>query len=169
MGTEEQELEGLKDLDVDLDDEVVEFTDVKVPEEEHPVYGLKPSAGPWVVSLRIAIVGAVLAILVFALPEFRSFRLTNDLVLNAGYVFMPVPIFALIWGLFSISHTEHRKNWRSGLGAMLLAIFSVALFAYTATTDNVVQSGAVVGSDSDRTLEMTEEELEAWRVEKLLR
>jgi hypothetical protein len=150
-------------------EEFPDLTDLTDSEEEHPVYGPKPSAGPWMMSLRMAVVGAVLAIMVFALPEFRTFRLRDDLVLHTGYVFMVIPILSLIWGVFSISHPEHRRNWKPAVGAILLAAFSAAVLAYTATTENTVQSDPAAVPESERTLEMTEEELKVWREQRMRR
>jgi hypothetical protein len=136
-------------------------------QDEPDVFELKVTAPAKRMCLYTAGASAVMAFMLITFPEFREVRITDATVLVTGYFLLPIPIMAFIWAGIYIGQKENKGKPQPAITSILLSAVSAGFLIYATILGPGLDNSDA--SASDRTLEMTGEELEAWRKSKLSR
>ncbi len=137
-------------------------------EKEIKVYGVKMPTPPWKVSLYTGIVGLLLMAVIFVLPEMRRVATPWDPSYPTAHILLIFPIFALAWAAIGLIGAQFREDRSRAWRGLVLALLTFALGYAVIATDPARDAEEGLG-DTDERLEMTEEELREWRIEKLNR
>ncbi len=149
------------------DDEAAASTS-EAEEDEIKAYGGKKPTPPWKVSLYTGIVGLLLMAVIFVLPELRRIATPWDPSYPTAYILLVFPVLALVWAAIGLLGAQFRDERSLAWRGLFLALLTLALgYAVIATDPARDAQESLV--DTDERLEMTDEELREWRIEKLNR
>jgi len=122
---------------------------------------------PWKLSMYSAAAGAVLILILLAVPGLRRVALPWGGALPTPYVFLLIPAAALFWagvGLWGRQHADDRNRCWYG-AALALATIALAFFAvYTDPARLAEETGARLQQERDQ---LSPDELKLWRDQKL--
>ena len=148
--------------------EQVSAEDADAAEEDIQVYKGKQPTPPWKLSRNLGIVGLLLMAVLFVFPELRRFNTPWASSVPTAYLMLVFPAVTLLWALVGLIAKRFREERSRSLLGLVLALLTVGLAYAVIVTDPTRGADATLGASNDR-LEMTEEELREWRIEKLNR
>ena len=130
-------------------------------------YAGKQPTPPWKTSLTLGVAGLLLMLIVFIFPELRRFSAPWDPSYPIAHFILLVPIFGLVFAAIGLFGKEYAEERGKAIRGLVLGLATIALGIAVITTDPARETdGATV---TDERLEMDEQELRNWRIEKLNR
>lgn len=136
-------------------------------EEAYHVYGGKQPVPPWKLSRILAILGILIMAVLYFFPELRRFNAPWDPAYPTAYFALLLPIFALLWGFIGLVGKQFQDDRKRCWSGLILSVVAIGMAYGVMVTDPGGETDAGIGED-DR-LDMTGEELQEWRSEKLNR
>ena len=149
------------------DDEAAAGTS-EAEEDEIKAYEGKKPTPPWKLSLSTGIAGLLLMAVAFVFPEARRISTPWNPSFQTVYVLLLLPVLALMWAAIGLLGAPFREERSLAWRGLFLAALTLIL-GYTVIATDPAREVEEVLTDTDERLEMTEEELREWRIEKLNR
>lgn len=137
--------------------------------EESHVYKGRAAAPPWKMGMYSALAGLLFAILLLVLPEFRRFSLTGATEFETGYFLLVIPVIAILWSLGGLIHKDFAADRGKAVAAIVIALVSSVILVYAIATDPAKDAVVDGQNEQQQRLDMTEEELQEWRENRLNR
>ena len=137
-------------------------------EDETKAYGGKKPTPPWKISLYIGIVGLLLMAAIFVLPELRRIATPWNPSYPTAHILLVFPILALVWAAIGLLGAQFREDRSLAWRGLVIAVLTLVL-GYTVIATDPARDAEEILVDTDERLDMTEEELREWRIEKLNR
>lgn len=133
--------------------------------EEQRAYSGKQPTAPWKISLSLGVAGFLMMLIVFIFPELRRFNAPWDPSYPIAHFILLVPIFGLLFAVIGLLGQEYREDRSKAARGLVLGLATIALGIAVIATDPALDAEAAAATDER--LDMNEEELRDWRIEKL--
>lgn len=134
------------------------------PDEEPRVYEGRRPTPPWKYSFYTGLTGLILMALVYIFPEVRRFETPWDPAFPTAFVLLVFPLFGIIWGLIGLIGKQFAGDRTKALAGVVLSILTAGV-AYVVMVNDPAPEPAT--TQTDERLNMTPQELQEWRSEKL--
>lgn len=141
-------------------------------EERTLTASARRAPNPSVISLAVAGLGLALMLLVLFVPDLRRVALGPDAYLPTPLILLVIPVVGGAWGIIGMQQqsdgrTPYRTIWRRSVAGVGIAIVSCVLAVVAWQTDpaRIAEQEARQSQQQD----MTPEELEQWRQQRLER
>ena len=154
-------------VDVGEGPPVVESEIEAAPVEQEIVYRGKQPTPPWKLSAYVGGAGLILMAMIYVFPELRRFQTPWNPSFPTAVVLLVFPLFSLIWSIIGYFGKQHRVDRTRSIPGAALSLLTVALCYAVIVTDPALETDT--GVVADPRMNMTEEELREWRIEKLNR
>ncbi|MFP4191057.1 MAG: hypothetical protein ACLFU6_03195 [Candidatus Hydrogenedentota bacterium] len=141
-------------------------------EERTLTASARRAPNPSVISLAVAGLGLALMLLVLFVPDLRRVGLGPDAYLPTPLILLIIPLVGAAWGIFGMKaqsdgRTPYRTIWRRSMAGVGIAIVSCVIGVFAWQTDPARIADQEARQNQQQ--EMTPEELEQWRQQRLER
>ncbi len=136
------------------------------PDDEHKPFESRKSTPPWKYSVFTGGAGVVFMLALYVFPDLRRIDTPWDDAFPAVYAMLVFPVFAFIWGVVGVLGKQFRADaGRAALG-IVLSLIGFGL-AYAVIAADRASAAEEPSTAVDERLEMTPQELQEWRSDKL--
>ncbi len=135
------------------------------PDEEPKVYEGRKPVPPWKYSLNLGVIGLILMAAVYVFPEVRHFETPWDPAFPTAFVLLVFPVLSVLWGLIGVIGKQFAGDRGKAFAGLVFAAVTFAL-AYLIVSNEPPRTDNPP-TPADERLQMTPEELQEWRSEKL--
>jgi hypothetical protein len=135
-------------------------------DEEHRPFEARQPTPPWKYSVYTGAAGLALMVALLVLPDLRYVETPWNRSFPAAYAILVFPVFALIWGLIGAIGQPYRADAGRAIAGIVLSLLTFGVGYANLTSDEAVQVEQPT-DETDERLEMTPQELQEWRSERL--
>lgn len=136
------------------------------PDDEHKPFESRKPAPPWKYSVFTGGTGVIFMLALYIFPDLRRIDTPWDDAFPAVYAMLVFPILAFIWGVIGLLGKQFRPDAARAALGILLSLIGFGL-AYAAIAADRASDAQQAPTAADERLEMTPQELQEWRSNKL--